>query len=191
MSAGMIDEGVFIQRRQIGRWRGSVLKLWIEIAARQQAIRAVRTIAVPAGLHAPEAGAIVDIVRQTEPPDGARNDQQRDANANHQQRSAQILRRVLNQPSGPEHNAAQGAGNAAQRKDANDEGQRGSRKPFAKTVAQWRAAQLHAVRSTASRHGGHVQVGAGQAAAHIAAATGQRYSHVQERSVSKREEHTL
>lgn len=190
MGAGMIDEGVLVQRGQIRGRRRPMLKLWIEIAARKQAIRAVRTVAVPAGLHASEAGAIVHIVGQTETPNGARNDQQRDANANHQQRSAQVLCRVLNQTRRAQHNAAQRAGDAAQRKDANDKGQRGSREPFAKTVAQRSAAQLSAVRHT-SCHSGHVQVGAGHSVCHIAAATGQRYSHVQERSVSRRIDNAL
>lgn len=83
MCAGMIDESVFIQRGQIRRRRRTMLELGIEIAAGQQTIRAVRTVAIAAGLQASEARTIVDIIGQTQSPDGARDDQQRDPNADH------------------------------------------------------------------------------------------------------------
>lgn len=76
MRAGMIDESVFVQRSEI-RWRRrTVLELGIEVTARKKAIRAVRTVAIATSFQATEAGTIVDIVGQTQPPDGARNDQQ-------------------------------------------------------------------------------------------------------------------
>lgn len=99
-----------------------MLELGIEVTARKKAIRAVRTIAIATGLQATEAGTIVDIVGQAQPPDGARNDQQRDSNADHQQRCAQILCRMFDEPGRAQHNAAQCAGHASQRKYANHKG---------------------------------------------------------------------
>lgn len=131
MCAGMINESVFIQRGQIRRRRRTMLELGIEIAAGQQAIRTVWTIAIAACFQATEAGAIIDIIRQTQSPDGTRDDQQRDSNADHEQGCTKILRRMFNQTRRTQHNAAQGAGHASQRKDANDKGQRGSCEPFA------------------------------------------------------------